>query len=114
MSAMTQLKVLGILLRTCPAWCQDFYDLTWAYLKRAAADRVVHTEIFFDPQTHTERGIPFATVLHGITEALKDGQAKLGISSHLIMCFLRHLGPEPAKATLLEVKLSHVHHKSCS
>lgn len=82
---------------------QDFYDLTWAYLKRAAADRVVHAEIFFDPQTHTGRDVPFATALHGISEALADAKTKLGISSHLIMCFLRHLGPEAAMTTLQEV-----------
>lgn len=82
---------------------QDFYELTWAYLERAAADKVVHTEIFFDPQTHSARGVPFATALQGITRALKNAEAKLGISSHVIMCFLRHLGPESAMATLQEV-----------
>ncbi|KAK9918319.1 hypothetical protein WJX75_003172 [Coccomyxa subellipsoidea] len=81
---------------------QDFYELTWAYLERAAADKVVHTEIFFDPQTHSARGVPFATALQGITRALKNAEAKLGISSHVIMCFLRHLGPESAMATLQE------------
>lgn len=82
---------------------QDFYDLTWAYLEKAAEDQILHTEIFFDPQSHTARGVPFATVLEGITEALKDSRSKLGISSHLIMCFLRHLGPGAAMSTLLEV-----------
>ncbi|EIE21938.1 adenosine deaminase [Coccomyxa subellipsoidea C-169] len=81
---------------------QDFYDMTWAYLERAAADKVVHTEIFFDPQTHTSRGVPFATAFQGITKALKDAEAKLSISSHIIMCFLRHLGSESAMATLQE------------
>ncbi|CAL8471550.1 g11092 [Coccomyxa elongata] len=81
---------------------QDFYDLTWAYLKRAAADSVVHAEIFFDPQTHTGRDVPFATALQGISEALADAKTKLGLSSHLIMCFLRHLGPESAMTTLNE------------
>ena len=79
---------------------QDFYDLTWAYLKRARADNVLHTEIFFDPQGHTSRGVDFSTVIDGIHRALVDGQAKLGISSRLIMCFLRHLSQEEAFATL--------------
>ena len=79
---------------------QDFYDLTFAYLKKAAAQNVVHTEIFFDPQGHTERGIKFETVLNGITHALDDGKEKLGISSRLIMCFLRHLSEEEAFKTL--------------
>ena len=82
---------------------QDFCDLTWAYLERAAADKVVHVEIFFDPQSHTARGVPFLTVLDGICEALEAGKAQLGISSHVIMCFLRHLGAEPAMDTLLQV-----------
>lgn len=81
---------------------QDFYDLTWAYLQRAAADNVIHTEIFFDPQGHTERGVAFAEVVGGITDALTDGQEKLGISSKLILCFLRHLSEEEAFATLEE------------
>jgi len=79
---------------------QDFYDLTWAYLEKSAAQNVVHTEIFFDPQGHTERGIKFETVLDGITRALDDGKKKLGISSRLIMCFLRHLSEEDAFKTL--------------
>ncbi len=79
---------------------QDFYDLTWAYLQRAAADRVRHTEIFFDPQSHTDRGIAFETVYHGIQQALQDGKTRLGLSSHLILCFLRHLSAEAAMATL--------------
>ena len=81
---------------------QDFYDLTWAYLERAASDNVRHTEIFFDPQTHTERGIRFDTVLNGILEALQDGESKLGITFELIMCFLRHLSAADALATLEE------------
>ena len=64
---------------------QDFYDLTWAYLQRCAADGVVHVEPFFDPQTHTVRGIPIALQLAGISRALADGQAQLGISSRLIL-----------------------------
>ncbi len=79
---------------------QDFYDLTWAYLHKCAAQTVRHTEIFFDPQTHTDRGIPFATVLGGITQAIKDGHEKLGVSSALILCFLRHLSAEAAMQSL--------------
>jgi adenosine deaminase len=81
---------------------QDFYDLTWAYLQRAQSQTVRHTEIFFDPQTHTQRGIPFKTVITGIHQALVDGQTQLGISSRLIMCFLRHLSAEEAMKTLEE------------
>jgi len=81
---------------------QDFYDLTLAYLERAAADNVRHAEIFFDPQGHTERGVAFATVIEGITRALKDGEARLGISYRLILCFLRHLDEAAAEATLDE------------
>jgi adenosine deaminase len=79
---------------------QDFYDMTWAYLARAHADRVRHVEIFFDPQTHTERGVPFATVIGGIHRALLDADARWGISGGLIMCFLRHLSQDDAMATL--------------
>lgn len=79
---------------------QDFYDLTWAYLERCQADKVRHTEIFFDPQTHTDRGVAFDTVVEGITRALADGREYLGIRSHLILCFLRHLSAEAAMATL--------------
>jgi adenosine deaminase len=79
---------------------QDFYDLTWAYLERCKAQNIIHTEIFFDPQTHTERNIPFDTVLNGIITALKDAEHKLGISSQLIMCFLRHLSADSAMAAL--------------
>ena len=79
---------------------QDFFDLTWAYLLRCQQDNVMHTEIFFDPQTHTDRGIPFATVIDGISRALEKGRTELGISSQLILCFLRHLSQEAAMATL--------------
>lgn len=79
---------------------QDFYDMTWAYLERAHADNVHHVEIFFDPQTHTERGVPFATVIDGIHGALADAGARWGISGGLIMCFLRHLSEQDAMATL--------------
>jgi adenosine deaminase len=78
----------------------DFYDLTFAYLEKCQADNVMHTEIFFDPQGHTSRGVAFETVLNGITHALNDGKEKLGISSNLIMCFLRHLSEEDALKTL--------------
>ena len=80
---------------------QDFYDLTRAYLERAAAQNVRHTEIFFDPQAHTDRGVPFETVIRGIRHALVDTERQLGISSELIMCFLRHLSAEAAMKTLL-------------
>ncbi|MCL6234350.1 adenosine deaminase [Acinetobacter sp. ANC 5579] len=79
---------------------QDFYDLAWAYFEKCAEDHVVHTEMFFDPQTHTDRGVAFETVLNGLQRACKDAKAKLGISSHLIMCFLRHLSEDAAFATL--------------
>lgn len=79
---------------------QDFYDLTWAYLERSAADRLVHTEIFFDPQTHTARGIGFDVFMPGIRRALADARERLGISSEMIMCFLRHLSEDDAVATL--------------
>ncbi|HAK13505.1 MAG TPA: adenosine deaminase, partial [Acinetobacter radioresistens] len=79
---------------------EDFYDLAWAYFKKCAEDHVVHTEIFFDPQTHTDRGIAFETVLNGLQRACNDAKTKLGISSYLIMCFLRHLSEEAALKTL--------------
>ena len=79
---------------------RDFYELTRAYLEHANADAVRHVEIFFDPQAHTTRGIPFATVLDGIDGALRDGARELGISSRLIACFLRHLDADAAEATL--------------
>jgi adenosine deaminase len=79
---------------------QDFRDLTWAYLLRCQQDKVVHTEIFFDPQGHTERGVPFDTVIRGIKGALDEGERQLGISSRMIMCFLRHLDEDSAFATL--------------
>jgi adenosine deaminase len=85
---------------------QDFYDLTWHYLKRSHEQHVRLTEIFFDPQTHTEHGIHFDTVVNGITKALKDGKDKLGIESQLIMCFLRHLDEKSAFDTL-ESALKH-------
>jgi len=78
---------------------QDFYDLTWAYLKKSH-EHVIHTEIFFDPQTHTERGIPFETVIKGIHRALSDAETQFGMSSRLIMSFLRHLDEASAFKTL--------------
>lgn len=80
----------------------DFHDLTWAYLKRAHEDNVRHVEIFFDPQTHTERGIAYDTVLDGLLSALERGRDELGISFGIILCFLRHLPAEDAMRTLLE------------
>ena len=79
---------------------QDFYDLAWAYFEKCAEDHVVHTEMFFDPQTHTDRGVAFETVLNGLQRACDDAKTKLGISSHLIMCFLRHLSEDAAFSTL--------------
>ncbi|WP_085908101.1 adenosine deaminase [Kiloniella majae] len=83
---------------------QDFYDLTFAYLEKVAKEGVVHVEVFYDPQGHTSRGIAFSTVTNGILRALDDGQEKLGVSSELIMSFLRHLSEEDAFATLEEAK----------
>ena len=83
---------------------QDFFDLCWAYLVRAKADGVVHAEIFFDPQTHTGRGIRFETVLDGLEAALQRGASELGISYRLIMCFLRHLSEEDAFKTLMQAR----------
>ena len=78
----------------------DFHDMAWAYFQRAAADHVVHAELFFDPQTHTGRGVPFEAVIGGLQRACQRAQAELGISSQLIVCFLRHLSEEAAFATL--------------
>jgi adenosine deaminase len=79
---------------------QDFYDLTLAYLRRAAADNVRHAEVFFDPQTHTARGLPFSVAIDGILAALRDGEAQLGVTSGLILCLLRHLDEEVGLATM--------------
>ena len=78
----------------------DFYDLTWAYLQKVHSQNVRHTEIFFDPQTHTGRGIPFDTVISGIHRALEDAEQQLNITTGLIMCFLRHLSAAAAMLTL--------------
>ena len=83
---------------------QDFYDLTWAYLSRAAGQGVRHAEVFFDPQTHIDRGLAFGTVVTGIRRALLDGQQKLGVSTKLILCFLRHLSAEAAMETLRQAR----------
>ena len=78
----------------------DFYDLTWEYILKCVEDNVIHTEIFFDPQTHTARGVAFETVITGIKRALADAKAQYGITSCIIMCFLRHLSQEEAFETL--------------
>lgn len=79
---------------------KDFYDLTWAYLERVSRQNVKHVEIFFDPQTHTDRGIAYETVITGIHNALSNGQKKLGITFRIILCFLRHLDEDAAMKTL--------------
>ena len=81
---------------------QDFYDMAWAYFQQAKADNVVHAEIFFDPQTHTARKVAMRTVITGLHRACVDAQAQLGISSSLILCFLRHLSEDEAFETFEE------------
>jgi adenine deaminase len=88
---------------------QDFFDMAFAYLDKAAADNVVHAEIFFDPQTHTERGVAMETVIVGLSHALRRAHAEFGISGALILCFLRHLSEEDAFKTL-EQALPYRHH----
>ena len=83
---------------------EDFFDLTMAYLNRARADNVRHAEIFFDPQGHTARGVPFSVAISGILTALKMSRAQFGMTSKLIMCFLRHLPEEDAFSTLKEAE----------
>lgn len=83
---------------------EDFRDLALAYFERAAADNVVHAEIFFDPQTHTARGIPFGVVADGLLDAMDRAEAKYGLTSKLILCFLRHLDEEDAFATFREAE----------
>jgi len=78
----------------------DFFEMAWAYFERAAADNVVHAELFFDPQTHTGRGVPIEAVIIGLAHACRRAHAELGISASLILCFLRHLSEEAAFATL--------------
>lgn len=79
---------------------QDFFDMAWAYLERAQAENVLRTEMFFDPQTHTDRGVPMETVINGLHRACVQAQQQLGVSASLILCFLRHLSEEEAFATL--------------
>src|SRR3984893_16727 len=79
---------------------QDFYDLAWAYLERAHADNIRHVEMFFDPQGHTSRGVPFSTVVEGLHRAIGDAGRELGVQASLIMCFLRHLDEADAERTL--------------
>jgi adenosine deaminase len=79
---------------------EDFFEMAWAYFERAAADNVVHAEVFFDPQTHTERGVGMETVIVGLAHACRRAHAELGISASLILCFLRHLSEDAAMATL--------------
>ena len=86
----------------------DFYDMAFAYFRKARAQNVRHAEIFFDPQTHTDRGVPFTTVLDGLERAQRDAERDLGVSSRLILCFLRHLSAEAAMRTLEEA-LPHRH-----
>jgi adenosine deaminase len=87
---------------------QDFHDMAWDYLLKAKADNVVHVEMFFDPQTHTDRGVPFEVVIRGLTEACERAKTELGVSASLIMCFLRHL-PEEAAFDTLEQALPFKH-----
>ena len=94
----------SVLLKT-----EDFFDMAWAYFERAAADHVVHAELFFDPQTHTDRGVPIESVIVGLHHACQRARAELGIDAHLILCFLRHLSEEAALATL-EAALPYRHH----
>jgi adenosine deaminase len=83
---------------------EDFRDLALAYFTRAHADRVVHAEIFFDPQTHTARGVPFSTVVEGLLAGMAEAEARFGLTSRLILCFLRHLSEEDAFATLAQAE----------
>ncbi|MCB2022024.1 MAG: adenosine deaminase [Burkholderiaceae bacterium] len=80
----------------------DFFDMAWAYFERAAADNIVHAEIFFDPQTHTARGVPMEAVIKGLDHACQRAHSEFGISAKLILCFLRHLSEDEALATLAE------------
>ena len=81
---------------------QDFYDMAWAYFQKAKADHVVRAELFFDPQTHTARGVPMQAVIEGLSRACADARTQLGISADLILCFLRHLSEDEALAALEE------------
>src|SRR5690349_12555226 len=88
---------------------QDFYDMTAAYFRRAAADNVRHAEIFFDPQTHTDRGVPFRVVVEGLIAGMDRAKGELGVTSGLILSFLRHLSEDEAFATL-EMAKPYLHH----
>ena len=79
---------------------QDFFDMAWAYFQRAQEDGVVHAELFFDPQTHTARGVPMASVVQGLARACRQAKSELGVNAALILCFLRHLSEEAALTTL--------------
>jgi len=83
---------------------QDFHDMAWAYCLRAHADHVIHAELFFDPQTHTDRGVPFDVVIRGLRRAVERAGAELGLRVELILCFLRHLSEEAAFATLEQAR----------
>jgi adenine deaminase len=83
---------------------QDFFDMAWAYLQRAQADNVLHAELFFDPQTHTARGVAFDTVINGLHRATQRARDELGVRAELIMCFLRHLSEQDAFATLEQAR----------
>ncbi len=83
---------------------QDFYDLTFAYFKKANEQNIIHSEIFFDPQSHTDRGISIETVVNGLRRAMKDAEKEFGITSHLILSFLRHLSQDEAIKTLNSVQ----------
>ncbi len=83
---------------------EDFFDMAWAYFLRAKADNVVHAELFFDPQTHTDRGVPMAEVMAGLSRAVDRAQVELGISAKLILCFLRHLSEDAAFETLAQAE----------
>ena len=86
---------------------EDFFNLTWAYLLKSKEDNIVHSEIFFDPQSHTDRGIKFELVINGIHRAILKAEKELGISSKIIMCFLRHLDEQSAFKTL-DLSLIHI------
>ncbi|MEO8125193.1 MAG: adenosine deaminase [Burkholderiales bacterium] len=88
---------------------EDFFDMAWAYFERAAADNIVHAEIFFDPQTHTARGVALEAVIKGLDHACRRAHSELGISAKLILCFLRHLSEDDALATL-EAAMPWRHH----
>jgi adenine deaminase len=83
---------------------QDFFDMAWAYFLRAQADNVIHAELFFDPQTHTDRGVPFDVVIDGLRRAADQARTQLGIRAELILCFLRHLSEEAAFETLEQAR----------